>query len=335
MAYGLTRLQAVNRSVRDLSRFGVNEGGEDFAVMRLDLDGAADGSGVVCKGSEAELRATLGYNGLRVVVTLVGNGIIQRYDDSACLFGVSADAGGGTLRLRYESAAGAVLAVDYALSLAVGLTAPRPAAGPVISLSVAVADLGEEIVIPSDAPKHYPALTVHVEGINPRLSVTNIDGGFVLSVSSSPATLLLITTAMSLFTSDGLRVTAELSALDFLGRGTRATAVFRSAPLGRDGPTVTISLPQERLVPGAVVLPVSDIGIEIWHYAGVTTFSLITTNAPDIFIVDRDGRVRISRMVESSDYGNYNLTLVGIGDDGARGEQALEVGIGRLPFVLQ
>ena len=43
VAYGLTRLQAVNKSIRDLSRFGVNEGGEDFAVMRLDLDGAADG----------------------------------------------------------------------------------------------------------------------------------------------------------------------------------------------------------------------------------------------------------------------------------------------------
>ena len=331
VAYGLTRLQAVNKSIRDLSRFGVNESGEDFAVMRLDLDGAADGSGVACvyDRDAGVLRANPGYNDLRIVVSFVGDGFIERYDDSACLFGVTAAAGGGTMRLRYESAAGAALAVDYALSLAVGLDAPGPAAGPVISL-VSVG-LGEEIVIPSDATLHYPALTVSVEGINPMLSL--LDGDFVLSVSSSPATLLLTTTAVSLFTSDGLRVTAELSALDFLGRGTRATAVFRSAPLGRDGPSVVISLPQERLARDEVVLSTSDVGIEIWHYAGATMFSLLT-DAPDIFgVFANNGRVYLRRSLDSSDYGNYNLTLVGSGDDGVRGEQALDVGIGRLPFI--
>ena len=187
VAYGLTRLQAVNKSIRDLSRFGVNEGGEDFAVMRLDLDGAADGSGVACvyDRDAGVLRANPGYNDLRIVVSLVGDGgVIQQYDDNACLFGVSALAGDRTLRLRYESAAGAALVVDYALSLAVDITAPGPAVGPVISL-VSVG-LGEEIVIPSDATLHYPALTVNVEGINPMLSL--LDDGFVLSVSSSPAT---------------------------------------------------------------------------------------------------------------------------------------------------
>ena len=172
VAYGLTRLQAVNKSIRDLSRFGVNEGGEDFAVMRLDLDGAADGSGVACvyDRDAGVLRANPGYNDLRIVVSLVGDGgIIQQYDDNACLFGVSALAGDRTLRLRYESAAGAALVVDYALSLAVDITAPGPAVGPVISL-VSVG-LGEEIVIPSDATLHYPALTVNVEGINPMLRV--------------------------------------------------------------------------------------------------------------------------------------------------------------------
>ena len=335
VAYGLTRLQAVNKSIRDLSRFGVNEGGEDFAVMRLDLDGAADGSDVACMYDRdaGVLRANPGYNDLRIVVSFVGDGIIERYDDSACLFGVTTAAGGGTgtVRLRYESAAGAALAVDYALSLAVDLVAPRPAAGPVISL-VSVG-LGEDIVVPSDAPKHYPALTVNVVGINPMLSLLPGDDGFVLSVSSSPATLLLTTTAVSLFTSDGLRVTAELSALDFLGRGTRATAVFRSAPLGRDGPSVVISLPQERLARDEVVLSTSDVGIEIWHYTGATIFSLLT-DAPDIFgVFANNGRVYLRRSLDSSDYGNYNLTLVGIGEDGVRGEQALEVGIGRLPFI--
>ena len=279
------------------------------------------------------LRANPGYNDLRIVVSFVGDGIIERYDDSACLFGVTAAAGGGTgtVRLRYESAAGAALAVDYALSLAVGLVAPGPAAGPVISL-VSVG-LGEEIVIPSDATLHYPALTVNVEGINPMLRVAADGDGFVLSVSSSPATLLLTTTAVSLFTSDGLRVTAELSALDFLGRGTRATAVFRSAPLGRDGPSVIISLPQERLARDEVVLSTSDVGIEIWHYTGATMFSLLT-DAPDIFgVFANNGRVYLRRSLDSSDYGNYNLTLVGSGDGGVRGEQALEVGIGRLPFI--
>ena len=332
VAYGLTRLQAVNKSIRGLSRFGINEGGEDFAVMRLDLDGAADGSGVACMYDRdaGVLRANPGYNDLRIVVSLVGDGgIIQQYDDNACLFGVSALAGDRTLRLRYESAAGAALVVDYALSLAVDITAPGPAVGPVISL-VSVG-LSEEIVIPSDATLHYPALTVSVEGINPMLSL--LDGDFVLSVSSSPATLLLTTTAVSLFTSDGLRVTAELSALDFLGRGTRATAVFRSAPLGRDGPSVIISLPQERLVRDEVVLSTSDVGIEIWHYAGATMFSLLT-DAPDIFgVFANNGRVYLRRSLDSSDYGNYNLTLVGSGDEGVRGEQALEVGIGRLPFI--
>ena len=335
-AYGLTRLQAVNKSIRDLSRFGVNEGGEDFAVMRLDLDGAADGRGVDCVHDEGAgvLRANPGYNDLRIVVSFVGRGgAILQYDDNACLFGVSADAGGGTVRLRYESAAGAALVVDYALSLTVDITAPGPAVGPVISLvpvSLSLS-LSEEIVIPSDATLHYPALTVSVVGINPMLSL--LDGDFVLSVSSSPATLLLTTTAVSLFTSDGLRVTAELSALDFLGRGTRATAVFRSAPLGRDGPSVVISLPQERLARDEVVLSTSDVGIEIWHYAGATMFSLLT-DAPDIFgVFANNGRVYLRRSLDSSDYGNYNLTLVGIGDDGVRGEQALEVGIGRLPFI--
>ena len=334
VAYGLTRLQAVNKSIRGLSRFGVNEGGEDFAVMRLDLDGAADGSGVACvyDRDAGVLRANPGYNDLRIVVSLVGDGgIIQQYDDNACLFGVSALAGDRTLRLRYESAAGAALAVDYALSLAVDITAPEPAVGPVISL-VSVG-LGEEIVIPSDATLHYPALTVSVVGINPMLSLLPGDDGFVLSVSSSPATLLLTTTAVSLFTSDGLRVTAELSALDFLGRGTRATAVFRSAPLGRDGPSVVISLPQERLARDEVVLSTSDVGIEIWHYAGATMFSLLT-DAPDIFgVFANNGRVYLRRSLDSSDYGNYNLTLVGSGEGGVRGEQALEVGIGRLPFI--
>ena len=136
VAYGLTRLQAVNKSIRDLSRFGVNEGGEDFAVMRLDLDGAADGSGVACvyDRDAGVLRANPGYNDLRIVVSLVGDGgIIQQYDDNACLFGVSALAGDRTLRLRYESAAGAALVVDYALSLAVDITALGPAVGPVVS----------------------------------------------------------------------------------------------------------------------------------------------------------------------------------------------------------
>ena len=334
VAYGLTRLQAVNKSIRGLSRFGVNEGGEDFAVMRLDLDGAADGRGVACvyDRDAGVLRANPGYNDLRIVVSLVGDGgVIQQYDDNACLFGVSALAGDRTLRLRYESAAGAALVVDYALSLAVDITAPGPAVGPVISL-VSVS-LGEEIVIPSDATLHYPALTVSVVGIDPMLSLLPGDDGFALSVSSSPATLLLTTTAVSLFTSDGLRVTAELSALDFLGRGTRATAVFRSAPLGRDGPSVVISLPQERLARDEVVLSTSDVGIEIWHYTGATMFSLLT-DAPDIFgVFANNGRVYLRRSLDSSDYGNYNLTLVGIGDDGVRGEQALEVGIGRLPFI--
>ena len=186
-AYGLTRLQAVNKSIRGLSRFGVNEGGEDFAVMRLDLDGAADGSGVACvyDRDAGVLRANPGYNDLRIVVSLAGDGgVIQQYDDNACLFGVSALAGDRTLRLRYESAAGAALVVDYALSLTVDITAPGPAVGPVISL-VSVG-LGEEIVIPSDATLHYPALTVNVEGINPMLSLLPGDDGFVLSVSSSP-----------------------------------------------------------------------------------------------------------------------------------------------------
>ena len=332
VAYGLTRLQAVNKSIRGLSRFGVNESGEDFAVMRLDLDGAADGRGVACvyDRDAGVLRANPGYNDLRIVVSLVGDGgVIQQYDDDACLFGVSALAGDRTLRLRYESAAGAALAVDYALSLAVDITAPGPAVGPVISL-VSVG-LGEEIVIPSDATLHYPALTVSVEGINPLLSL--LDDGFVLSVSSSPATLLLGVSAETLFASDGLRVTAELSALDFLGRGTRATAVFRSAPLGRDGPSVIISLPQERLVRDEVVLSTSDVGIEIWHYTGATMFSLLT-DAPDIFgVFANNGRVYLRRSLDSSDYGNYNLTLVGSGEGGVRGEQALGVGIGRLPFI--
>ena len=332
VAYGLTRLQAVNKSIRDLSRFGVNESGEDFAVMRLDLDGAADGIGVACvyDRDAGVLRANPGYNDLRIVVSLVGDGgVIQQYDDDACLFGVSALAGDRTLRLRYESAAGAALVVDYALSLAVDITAPGPAVGPVVSFVDAV--LGGEIVIPSKATLGYPALTVNVEGINPMLSL--LDDGFVLSVSSSPATLLLGVSAETLFASDGLRVTAELSALDFLGRGTRATAVFRSAPLGRDGPSVIISLPQERLVRDEVVLSTSDVGIEIWHYAGATMFSLLT-DAPDIFgVFANNGRVYLRRSLDSSDYGNYNLTLVGSGDDGVRGEQALEVGIGRLPFI--
>ena len=332
VAYGLTRLQAVNKSIRGLSRFGVNEGGENFAVMRLDLDGAADGSGVACMYDRdaGVLRANPGYNDLRIVVSLVGDGgIIQQYDDNACLFGVSALAGDRTLRLRYESAAGAALVVDYALSLAVDITALGPAVGPVVSFVDAV--LGGEIVIPSKATLGYPALTVNVEGINPMLSL--LDDGFVLSVSSSPATLLLGVSAETLFASDGLRVTAELSALDFLGRGTRATAVFRSAPLGRDGPSVVISLPQERLARDEVVLSTSDVGIEIWHYAGATMFSLLA-DASDIFgVFANNGRVYLRRSLDSSDYGNYNLTLVGSGEGGVRGEQALEVGIGRLPFI--
>ena len=336
-AYGLTRLQAVNvdMSIRDLSRFGVNEGGEEFSVMRLDLDGAADGRGVVCESGEGavELRANPGYNDLRVVVSLVGGGVIQQYDDSACLFGVSAAAGGRTLRLRYESAAGAALVVDYALSLTVALTVTPPAAGPVISFVDAV--LGEEIVVPSDATMDYPALTVNVEGINPTLMLLR-GGSLALSDSRSPAILLLTTSAMSLFASDGLRVTAELWASDLLGRRTQVAAVFRSAPLGRNGNTngmpTDIFLSQEQVVGGAVVLPVSDIEIEIWHYAGVTTFSL-TTDAPDIFTVDiDDGRVRLRGSVDSSAYGNYALTLVGEGG-GARGEQVLAVGLGRLPFI--
>ena len=82
-----------------------------------------------------------------------------------------------------------------------------------------------------------------------------------------------------------------------------------------------------------VVLSTSDVGIEIWHYTGATMFSLLT-DAPDIFgVFANNGRVYLRRSLDSSDYGNYNLTLVGSGDEGVRGEQALEVGIGRLPFI--
>ena len=82
-----------------------------------------------------------------------------------------------------------------------------------------------------------------------------------------------------------------------------------------------------------VVLSTSDVGIEIWHYAGATMFSLLT-DAPDIFgVFANNGRVYLRRSLDSSDYGNYNLTLVGSGEGGVRGEQTLEVGIGRLPFI--